>query len=374
MKKVCFFSLAVLFFAAAGFRVQAQNLRSNPDYRKGLELQSLARQSYEEGDYDKSVEYSASAQEYFQKARDYADLMALRYTANNLKNRAADRLHYADYIHADQNFPKEYTAALAVSKAADQAFSSEDYPASITGYQATLELLKNIAPVTPAPSAELARAEELRRTISAYGVDKIRPTETQRGDTAYGQGKGRIGQDNGQAKLLLDDAIKNYQEAIRLAVNFAAAKRRAELAEAKARADGVNAALLAPDTYANARKSEQSAESNLVAGAWTRAWSDSEAALKGYNDSYAAALASGKLKPEYYTVRLIPSRRDCLWRIAGYDFVYGDPWKWRILYEENKGLLKDPNNPRIIEPGMRLRIPSQEGEIRAGDWKDPKTR
>jgi nucleoid-associated protein YgaU len=374
MKKFCFFSLAVLFFALAGFRVQAQNLRDNPDYRKGLELQALARQSYDEGDYDKSVEHSAAAQEYFQKARDYADLMALRYTANNLKNRAADRLHYADYIHADQNFPNEYAAALAASKAADAAFSSEDYRGSITGYQATLELLKDIAPVTPAPSAELAKAEELRNTISVYGFDKIRPTETQRGDTAYSQGKDRIGQDNGQAKLMLDNAIKNYQEAINLALAFVAGKRRTELAEAKGKADEVNAARLAPDTYANAQKSEKSAEANLFAGAWTLAWSDSEAALKGYNDSYAAALASGKVKPEYYTVRLIPRRRDCLWRIAGYDFVYGDPWKWRLLYEENKGLLKDPNNPRIIEPGMRIRIPSLEGEIRVGDWKDPQTR
>jgi nucleoid-associated protein YgaU len=374
MKKFCFLSFMVLFFAAAGFRVQAQNLRDNPDYRKGLELQSLAKQAYEDGDYDKSVEYSASAQEYFQKARDYADLMALRYAANNLRNRVADRLHYAEYIHADQNFPDEYTAALASSKAADEAFSAEDYRTSAMGYQVALDLLKDIKPVVPEPTAELAKADELRNTISVYGVDKIRPTETQRGDTAYSQGKGRIGTDNGQAKLMLGEAIKNYQEAINLAVNFAAAKRRAELAEAKKKADEVNAAQLAPDTYANAQKSERSAESNLSAGAWTLAWSDSEAALKGYNDSRTAALASGKLKPEYYTVRLVPARRDCLWRIAGYDFVYGDPWKWRLLYEENKGLLKDPNNPRIIEPGMRIRIPSLEGEIRAGEWKDPQNR
>jgi nucleoid-associated protein YgaU len=205
-----------------------------------------------------------------------------------------------------------------------------------------------------------------------YGVNALRPTETRRGDTAYDRGKGLIGGDNAQAKMMLNEAIKNYEAAISEAVAAVAAKRRAEIAEAKKKADELSAQLITPDTYANAQKSEKSAESNLFAGAWNLAWSDSEAALKGYNDCYAAALASGKIKPEFYTVRLIRSRRDCLWRIAGYDFVYGDPWEWRLLYNENKNLLKDPNHPRIIEPGVRIRIPSLEGEVRAGDWQPPK--
>jgi nucleoid-associated protein YgaU len=74
--------------------------------------------------------------------------------------------------------------------------------------------------------------------------------------------------------------------------------------------------------------------------------------------------------PRYYVVRLIPERRDCFWRIAGYDFVYGDPTKWRVLYEANKDVLQDPDNPNLIQPGQRFRIPSIEGEQRAGDWNE----
>lgn len=74
--------------------------------------------------------------------------------------------------------------------------------------------------------------------------------------------------------------------------------------------------------------------------------------------------------PRYYVVRLIPERRDCFWRIAEYDFVYGDPTKWRILYEANKQVLQDPDNPDLIQPGQRFRIPSIEGEQRAGVWND----
>ena len=74
--------------------------------------------------------------------------------------------------------------------------------------------------------------------------------------------------------------------------------------------------------------------------------------------------------PEFYEVRLIPGRRDCLWRIAEYPFIYNNPWKWKLLYEENGSLLPDPKNPDLIEPGLILRIPSLDGEKREGTW-DP---
>jgi len=74
--------------------------------------------------------------------------------------------------------------------------------------------------------------------------------------------------------------------------------------------------------------------------------------------------------PATYTVRLILERRDCLWRIAEYPFVYNDPWKWKVLYEANRDILVDPNNPNLIEPGQVLTIPSIAGETREGEW-DP---
>ena len=72
--------------------------------------------------------------------------------------------------------------------------------------------------------------------------------------------------------------------------------------------------------------------------------------------------------PRYYVVRLIPERRDCFWRIAEYDFVYGDPWQWRALYEANRDKLPDPNNPDLMLPGMVIEIPSLDGETRSGFW------
>lgn len=55
-----------------------------------------------------------------------------------------------------------------------------------------------------------------------------------------------------------------------------------------------------------------------------------------------------------YKVRLIPHRRDCLWRIAEYDFIYNNPWKWPIIYKANKSQIKDPD---LIYPGQIFDIP-----------------
>jgi len=70
-----------------------------------------------------------------------------------------------------------------------------------------------------------------------------------------------------------------------------------------------------------------------------------------------------------YTVRTWRVERDCLWTIAGYPWVYNDPWKWKVLYEANKDKMPEPGNPNLIEPGMVLDIPSIEGETRQGMWR-----
>lgn len=74
--------------------------------------------------------------------------------------------------------------------------------------------------------------------------------------------------------------------------------------------------------------------------------------------------------PKFYTVRLIPERRDCFWRIAEYEFVYADGTKWRVLYDVNKDKIQDPNNPHLIQPGQVFEIPVINNEVREGMY-DP---
>ncbi|MCL2804682.1 MAG: LysM peptidoglycan-binding domain-containing protein [Treponema sp.] len=77
----------------------------------------------------------------------------------------------------------------------------------------------------------------------------------------------------------------------------------------------------------------------------------------GTSSTTTTTTTTGTSGTRQYTVRTWRVERDCLWNIAGYSWVYGDPWRWRDLYEANKSRMPDPDNPDLIEPGMVLEIP-----------------
>ena len=74
--------------------------------------------------------------------------------------------------------------------------------------------------------------------------------------------------------------------------------------------------------------------------------------------------------PMYYTVVQRTPLTDALWRIAGYSYIYNNPIQWYRLYQANRNILRDPNNPDLILPGQVLTIPSMNGEERRGTY-DP---
>jgi len=47
---------------------------------------------------------------------------------------------------------------------------------------------------------------------------------------------------------------------------------------------------------------------------------------------------------------------ECLFFIAGYREYYGDPFKWRLIYEANKDRIA---NPHWIYPGQEFYIPPE---------------
>jgi nucleoid-associated protein YgaU len=86
--------------------------------------------------------------------------------------------------------------------------------------------------------------------------------------------------------------------------------------------------------------------------------------------SVISYIASGSNLPAFYVVRLLPGNTDCLWNIAGYEFVYDDPWSWRKIYNANRDKMPERDNPDLIHPGMVLSIPSLNGEVRSGTWEN----
>ncbi|HBD94174.1 MAG TPA: hypothetical protein DDY71_03040 [Spirochaetia bacterium] len=67
----------------------------------------------------------------------------------------------------------------------------------------------------------------------------------------------------------------------------------------------------------------------------------------------AESYTAGGIKT-HYTVRLITEKRDCLWRIAEYSYIYGNPFYWPMIWKTNKEKIL---NPDLIFPGQVFAIP-----------------
>jgi hypothetical protein len=67
-------------------------------------------------------------------------------------------------------------------------------------------------------------------------------------------------------------------------------------------------------------------------------------------------------KPIYYRVK----ENDNLWKIAGYDFIYGNSYLWEKLYEANKHNFVNEGDPNFILKDQVLIIPAIGSEIREG--------
>jgi hypothetical protein len=74
--------------------------------------------------------------------------------------------------------------------------------------------------------------------------------------------------------------------------------------------------------------------------------------------------------PQFYIVRPWSETKDCFWNISGRPYVYNNPLLWENLYQANKTNIPHPDDPNLILPGMKMKIPSLTGENREGTY-DP---
>jgi len=131
-------------------------------------------------------------------------------------------------------------------------------------------------------------------------------------------------------------------------------------------ADSNNIAARYPDDY---NESKNYYDTSVIAR-FNEEWAEAiDAAINSIEILAAYESNRNPSLPSQYTVRTWISVRDCLWNIAGYTWVYGEPERWRVLYEANKSKLPNPDNPDLIEPGTIIDIPSIRGEVRRGMWE-----
>lgn len=238
---------------------------------------------------------------------------------------AHSRMAWADQVKLSSDYPNEYRDASTSMQAADQAYSEKSYDAS------------------------LALSKDVMNILSDDFMAKV---NSERDAAAKAKA---LAEQQAQAQALAES--QKYAQ-----VAIADAQSRYDWAASK------NAVHNYPELFTKGGSQLTDAKAAFNANDYAKAKD-----LAG--QSYWTLMQINEFAPlpAAYTVRLIPARRDCLWRIAEYSFIYNNPYKWPVLYKENKATFRDPSNPDLIYPGQVLKVPSIKGETRDGMWDPLKT-
>lgn len=132
-------------------------------------------------------------------------------------------------------------------------------------------------------------------------------------------------------------------------------------------AKSVNAERNFPMAYSSAQKSYASAQESYSAEDYPTATAFAKQVLEALAD-----IKEITPLPEFYVVRPWADTRDCYWNISGRPYVYDNPLLWENLYQANKNNMPRPNDPNLILPGMKMKIPSITGEYREGVYNPSK--
>jgi len=121
------------------------------------------------------------------------------------------------------------------------------------------------------------------------------------------------------------------------------------------------------EVFVEAQGHYRDAQELFEAEAYEQSMESSRRVLSMLEIIQPARIEEEDVLPKYYVVKW----GDCFWRIAQYDFIYGDKYEWRPIYELNKQKLVDPSNPHLIHPNQVFEIPSRAGESRRGIYQPP---
>ena len=131
-------------------------------------------------------------------------------------------------------------------------------------------------------------------------------------------------------------------------------------------AEKIDAPNTFPMAYSSAKENLASAESSFSAEDYLKAEEYAKASIAALD-----GISEVTPLPEFYIVRPWAETKDCYWNISGRPYVYNNPLLWENLYQANKDGMPKPEDPNLIHPGMKMKIPSLTGEKRSGTY-DPK--
>ena len=131
-------------------------------------------------------------------------------------------------------------------------------------------------------------------------------------------------------------------------------------------AEKIDAPHTFPMAYTSAKENLESAENFYSEEDYPKATEYAKASLAALD-----GIREVTPLPEFYIVKPWAETKDCYWNISGRPYVYNNPLLWENLYQANKSAMPKPEDPNLIHPGMKMKIPSLTGEYRSGTY-DPK--
>lgn len=131
-------------------------------------------------------------------------------------------------------------------------------------------------------------------------------------------------------------------------------------------AEKIDAMNTFPMAYTAAKENLEAAEAAYASEDWEKAAELAKMVLSSLD-----GVKEVTPLPEIYIVRPWAETKDCYWNISGRPYIYNNPLLWENLYQANKQDMPRPNDPNLIHPGMKMKVPSLTGEYRKGTY-DPK--
>ncbi len=208
-------------------------------------------------------------------------------------------------------------------------------------------------------------------TLSAFAVSYKNNTYQKLADE-YTK-KAEIALDAGQYEDAVEYSKKAEENAelSKAYIQMMMAKKQAEdsikLAKNQiAYAEKIDAPNTFPMAYTSAKENLESAENFYSEEDYPKATEYAKASLAALD-----GIREVTPLPEFYIVKPWAETKDCYWNISGRPYVYNNPLLWENLYQANKSAMPKPEDPNLIHPGMKMKIPSLTGEYRSGTY-DPK--
>ncbi len=140
------------------------------------------------------------------------------------------------------------------------------------------------------PQAALAKANDLKQKVEAFGLGDYAPDEYRTALKDLKAGQEALGKDNAAAKLSLDSAIAGFTAVITKGGPLVVAKARDQSVSSRKAADDAKASVAVKDDYAKASHLFDQAGAESTAGDWESAQKDYALARDMFDSARAKAL------------------------------------------------------------------------------------